>query len=51
MTDFDGFVPSFCVFLDVKASKSVKKIGMQSVFQKAAPLFCGHLIEIQLGTK
>ena len=36
MTDFDGSVPSFCVVLDVKAFKSVKKIGIQSVFQKLA---------------
>ena len=44
MTDFDGSVPSFCVVLDVKASISVKKIGIQNVFQKAAPIFARNLI-------
>jgi hypothetical protein len=46
MTDFDGSVPSFCVVSDVMASKSVKKIGTQNAFQKAATIFCGYLEEI-----
>jgi hypothetical protein len=47
----DGSVLSFCVVSDVKASNSVKKFGIQSVFQKSAPIFCGHLIEILLVSK
>jgi len=51
MTDFDGSVSSFCVVLDVRASKSVGKIDIQNVSQKAAIIFCGYLVEILLGTK
>jgi len=51
LTDFDGSVSSFCVVLDVKASNSIKKIAIQSVSHKAAPISCGYLIEILLGTK
>jgi len=50
-TEFDGFVLSFYVVLDVRASTSIKKIGIQSVFQKPAPIFGDYLIEIVLRRK